>query len=189
MSCAEFLVKHQITQVTQPHSSPDLAPWDFWLFPKLNPPLKGKRFQTIDQIQENTMGKLMATGKTVWGPKVPALKGTEVLLSYEPCLMFLASSLINVSIFHNTWLYTFRTDLVRYLQDLQFWANLILCSHSYFICFSWTTQLFAHLSHHDTFTLPTSTAFLPLLFYMFQFVVLFPDCSFRCRLGQKLHVI
>ena len=51
---------------------------------------------------------------------MPALKGTEVLLSYEPCLMFLASSLINVSIFHNTWLYTFRTDLVRYLQDLQF---------------------------------------------------------------------
>ena len=39
-----FLVKHQITQVTQPHYSPDLTPWDFCLFPKLKSPLKGKRF-------------------------------------------------------------------------------------------------------------------------------------------------
>ena len=39
-----FLVKHQITQVTQPLYSPDLVPCDFWLFPKLKSPLKGKRF-------------------------------------------------------------------------------------------------------------------------------------------------
>ena len=46
-----FLVKHPITQVTQPLYSPDLVPCDFWLFPKLKPPLKGKRFQTINGIQ------------------------------------------------------------------------------------------------------------------------------------------
>ena len=51
-----FLENHQITQVTQPSYSPDLAPGNFWLFPKLKSPLKGKRFQTIDEIQENTMG-------------------------------------------------------------------------------------------------------------------------------------
>ena len=45
--------------------SPDLAPCNFWLFPKLKLPLKGKRFQTVDDIQENTMGKLMAIGRTV----------------------------------------------------------------------------------------------------------------------------
>ena len=56
-----FVVKHQITLVTQLPYSPDLAPWDFWLFPKLKPPLKGKRFHTVDEIQENTMGQLMAT--------------------------------------------------------------------------------------------------------------------------------
>ena len=43
-SYAEFSVKHQITQVTQPHRSPDLVPCDFWLFPKLKSTLKGKRF-------------------------------------------------------------------------------------------------------------------------------------------------
>ena len=35
--------------------SPDLAPVDFWLFPKLKSPLKGKRFQTY-KIQENRWG-------------------------------------------------------------------------------------------------------------------------------------
>ena len=56
----QFGAKHQITQVTQPQYSPDLALCDFWLFPKLKSPLKGKRFQTINEIQENTMGQLMA---------------------------------------------------------------------------------------------------------------------------------
>ena len=56
-----FLAKHQITQVTQPPDSPDLAPCNFWLVPKLKSPLKGKRFQTIDKNQENMMGQLMVT--------------------------------------------------------------------------------------------------------------------------------
>ena len=54
-----FLAEHQITQVTQAHYSPDLVPCDFWLFPELKSPLKGKRFQTIDEIQENRTEQLM----------------------------------------------------------------------------------------------------------------------------------
>ena len=42
-----FLAKHQTTQVTQPHYSPNLAPCNFGLFPKLKSPLKGKIFQTF----------------------------------------------------------------------------------------------------------------------------------------------
>ena len=42
-----FLVKYQITQVTQPPYSPDLGPCDFWLFPKLKSVLKGKRFREL----------------------------------------------------------------------------------------------------------------------------------------------
>ena len=41
------------------------------LFPKLKSPLKGKRFQPVDKTQENTMGQLMVTGRTVWGSKAP----------------------------------------------------------------------------------------------------------------------
>ena len=92
-----FLVKHQITQVTQPHYSPDLAPCNFWLFPLLKSPLKGKGFQIIHEIQENMAGQLMTTGRTVWGPKVPTLKGTEASLSYVQCFLYLISSSINVS--------------------------------------------------------------------------------------------
>ena len=58
-------MKHQITQVTQVPYSPDLVPCDFWLFLKLKSPLKGKRFQTIDEIQEHMREQLMATGGTV----------------------------------------------------------------------------------------------------------------------------
>ena len=81
------LVKYPITQVTQPSYSPGLVPCNFWLFPKLKSPLKGKRFQTIHEIQENMMGQLMAIGRTVWGPKVPTLKGTEMSLSYIQCFL------------------------------------------------------------------------------------------------------
>ena len=47
------------TQVTQPFYSPDLVPCYFWSFPKLKSALKGKRFQTVDEIQENTTRQLM----------------------------------------------------------------------------------------------------------------------------------
>ena len=92
--------------------SPDLVPCNFWLFPKLKSPLKGKGFQTLNEIQENTMGQLMVTGRTVWGPKVPTLKGTEVSLSYIQCFLYLVFSSIYVSNFHIAWLNTCWTNLI-----------------------------------------------------------------------------
>ena len=81
-------------------------------FPKLKSSLKGKRFQTIDEIQENTKGQLMAIRRTMWGPKVPTWKGTKVSLSYIQGLLYLVSSSTNASIFHSTWLDIFWTDLI-----------------------------------------------------------------------------
>ena len=78
---AEFLGKTSNPPGDSAPHSPDLVPWDSRLFPKLKSPVKGKRFQTIDEIQENTMGQLLAIGRTVRGPKVSTLKGTEVSLS------------------------------------------------------------------------------------------------------------
>ena len=37
-----------IKTVHQPHYSPYLAPWDFWLFPKLS----GCRYETIEEMKE-----------------------------------------------------------------------------------------------------------------------------------------
>ena len=53
------------------------------------------------------MGQLMAIGRTVWGPKVPPLKGTEASLSYAQYFLYLVSSSVNVFIFHITSLDTF----------------------------------------------------------------------------------
>ena len=42
-----------------PPHSPDLAPTDLFLFPKLKTTLKGPRSQTIEEIQENAIRELL----------------------------------------------------------------------------------------------------------------------------------
>jgi len=51
-------MKHEATVVPQPPYSPDLAPVDFFLFPKLKPSLKGRRFQALEEIEENSLQDL-----------------------------------------------------------------------------------------------------------------------------------
>ena len=104
--------------------SPHLVPCDFWLSPKLKSPLKGKKFESTDEIQGNTTGQLMVIGRTVWGTKVPTLKGTEASLSYVHCSLYLVSSPINVSIFHITCLDTFWTEHIYTYRKLfiKFWS-------------------------------------------------------------------
>ena len=107
-----FFVKHQITQVTQPRYSLDLVPRDFWLFPKLKSPFKGKRFQTVDEIQENTTGQLMVIGRTVWGtpnPKSACFEGDWGITIL--CTVFLVSC-----IFFSECLY-FSSYMAGYLLD------------------------------------------------------------------------
>jgi len=56
-----YLAKHQTSIVPHSPFSPDLAPADFFfLFPKLKTTLKGCRFQTIEEIQENAIRELRA---------------------------------------------------------------------------------------------------------------------------------
>jgi len=55
-----YLAKHQTPVVPHPPYSPDLAPADFFLFPKLKTTLKGRRSQTIEEIQENATIELRA---------------------------------------------------------------------------------------------------------------------------------
>jgi transposase len=55
-----FFKKHETTVIPQPPYSPDLAPADFFLFPKLKSSLKGRRFQTVEETEENSTGDLRA---------------------------------------------------------------------------------------------------------------------------------
>ena len=56
----EFLKKHETTVVPQPPYSPDLAPADFLFFPKWKSSLKGRQFQMVEKIKENSIGDLRA---------------------------------------------------------------------------------------------------------------------------------
>ena len=59
----EFLAKHSITVLPHPPYSPGLAPCDFFLFPMLQRPLKGRRFETIPEITANATKKLKGIKK------------------------------------------------------------------------------------------------------------------------------
>jgi hypothetical protein len=51
----EFLAKKSILKLDHPPYSPDLAPCDFWPFPKLKITLKDHRFSDIADIQGHAM--------------------------------------------------------------------------------------------------------------------------------------
>ena len=47
----EFLAQNKITTLPHPPYNPDLAPYDFFLFPKLKTHLKGHHFGTVENVQ------------------------------------------------------------------------------------------------------------------------------------------
>ena len=96
----KFLAKQQVTQVSQHPYSPDLVPYDFWLFPKLKSPLKGKRFQTINKIQEkynraadgnweNCVRSQGAYFKGDWGIIVLCTMFLVSCILFRKCLFFI----------------------------------------------------------------------------------------------------
>ncbi|PNF40416.1 hypothetical protein B7P43_G01582, partial [Cryptotermes secundus] len=56
----EFLASKQITVLEHLPYSPDLAPSDFFLLPKVKEVLKGRHFDDIDDIRSNTTEALKA---------------------------------------------------------------------------------------------------------------------------------
>ncbi|UYV60847.1 hypothetical protein LAZ67_1002591 [Cordylochernes scorpioides] len=47
----DFLAKNNTLMMPQPPYSPDLTPCDFFLFPKLKRPMKGRSYATLDEIK------------------------------------------------------------------------------------------------------------------------------------------
>ena len=56
----EFLAKNSTNIIEQPSYSPDMAPADFFLFPKLKLLLRGTRFQSIEDIKKNSRRELQS---------------------------------------------------------------------------------------------------------------------------------
>ena len=58
LSVREFLAKKNIPVLPHPSYSPDLAPCDFYLFPKVELKLKGHHFGTIENIKQTVTDDL-----------------------------------------------------------------------------------------------------------------------------------
>ena len=65
-----FLAKHNTPVLQHPPYSPDLAPCDFFMFPKVKEVLKGSRFETVEAVKE----------KATEIKKMISKKGLETLL-------------------------------------------------------------------------------------------------------------
>ncbi|GBM53367.1 hypothetical protein AVEN_81921-1 [Araneus ventricosus] len=59
----KYLARHSVTTLEQPPYSPDLAPADFYLFPRLKMKLKGHRFVDSDEVSENATKQLKDLSK------------------------------------------------------------------------------------------------------------------------------
>ena len=62
----DFLAKNNTVIIPQPPYSPDLAPCDFFLLPKLKKPMKGQRFATIEEIKTALLEELKAIPKSAY---------------------------------------------------------------------------------------------------------------------------
>ena len=60
-----LMAKHVILVVYQPPYSPDIAPCDFWLFPKLNMTLKESCFESREEIMQNATAEMNTIPKEV----------------------------------------------------------------------------------------------------------------------------
>ena len=61
-----FLAKNNTLIMPQPPYSPDLAPCDFFLFPRLKRPMKRRRFATIEEIKTESLKKLKDIPKSAY---------------------------------------------------------------------------------------------------------------------------
>jgi transposase len=62
----DFLTKHETKLVLQPPYSPDSALADFFLFTMLKSILKGRRFESVEEIIENSLAELHSISKALF---------------------------------------------------------------------------------------------------------------------------
>jgi len=70
----KFLANRNVAVLHHPPYSPDLAPADYFLFPKLKISLKGQHFQTVEEIQCAVARELNSISKTAFLEGMKKLK-------------------------------------------------------------------------------------------------------------------
>ena len=121
-------------------------------FPKTKITFEREEISECRWDSENMMGQLLVIGRTVWSPKVPTLKGTEVSWSYVQYFLYLVSSSINASIFSYY--------MARYLLEIPHMltntcnmnSNYILITEvcSYFFIIAWSLNTCQEIIEFNT---------------------------------------
>ena len=75
----EFLARKQVCVLHQPPYSPDLSPCDYFLFPKLKLPLKGRLFEGVQDLQAAVTSSLWAI------PQEDVQRSFQSLLDHATC--------------------------------------------------------------------------------------------------------
>lgn len=70
LSVRQFLANNHITALDHPPYSTDLAPSNFWLFPRLQTVLKGTHFPSVEEIKTTVTSELKYTSKRRTLPSV-----------------------------------------------------------------------------------------------------------------------
>lgn len=78
-SVRQFLAQKQVATLNHPPYSPDLAPADYFLFPKLKLHLKGTKFNTIADIQKAVTDELRAIPSEFFSKAMKKLKSRAAL--------------------------------------------------------------------------------------------------------------
>ena len=176
-SHTEFLMKHQITQLTLPPYSTDLVPYDFWIFPKLKYLWKGRDFRLLMRFRKIQWGSWWWLGDLCKVPKCLPWQGLRCHCPMLQCFSYLVSSSVNVSIFHSTWLDTFWTDLIClkdnskvpipiqiyfiYLFNSLFLNMLVFLLFFLFAYFSWSKNIVLEIRSFQIAKGPWVPAWLP----------------------------
>jgi len=102
----QFLAKHGTAQLQQSPYSPDLAPCDFFLFPRLKKVLKGHQFEAMEDIKWNSTKTLLrhpARGVHKMFPTVAATLGEVCSCGSELCWRQLGLTPRKLYLLHALW--------------------------------------------------------------------------------------
>jgi hypothetical protein len=77
----QFLAKNKMHVIPHPLYSPELAPCDFFLFPNTKLKMKGRRFDSTDEIQAESQRVLDTLDRTGLPGSVPKMEETVGLVS------------------------------------------------------------------------------------------------------------
>ena len=119
----EFLAKNETEDIAQPPYSPDLAPCEFFLFPKLKYPLRVTRHELIEAIKRNSL-------KFVLSQKGPILKAIIVLKYIKMFFFYPVRVKFDQMVHLYIYIYKWKNENIKIKKQIYFSNNATILSHA-----------------------------------------------------------